>query len=306
MTAFLKRIADSKWFQHSITVVILLAGVLVGLETDESFVQKYKDIVHLLDKIILIIFIIEIVIKIGAEGSKPWLYFTDPWNVFDFTIVAVALLPIDSQYVTVLRLLRLLRVLRLLKALPQLQVLVGALLKSIPSMVYVGILLTMLFYVYAVAAVFLFGKNDPIHFASLGLSMLSLFRAVTLEDWTDLMYIQMYGCENYGYDGNEALCTNSTAYGWVGAGFFVSFVLLGTMIILNLFIGVIMNGMDEAHAEQEMEARKAMHESEDSSQMQKDLSDLTVELTEIQDRLTKVQHLLSYAVKEENKKQKES
>lgn len=302
MVSFLKKIADASWFQNSITIVILLAGVLVGLETDPDFVAKHSETVHILNAAILFIFIIEILIKIGAEGNKPWLYFTDPWNVFDFSIVAVALLPIDSQYVTVLRLLRLLRVLRLLKALPQLQLIVGALLKSIPSMFYVGILLFMMFYVYAVAGVFLFSKNDPIHFADLPLSMLSLFRAVTLEDWTDLMYIQMYGCEGYGYDGNEALCTDSHAYGWVGALFFVSFVMLGTMIILNLFIGVIMNGMDEANAEQEMENRKQLHESEDSTQMQKDLSDLTVELTDIQERLTKVQHLLKHAVREENSK----
>jgi voltage-gated sodium channel len=107
----------------------------------------------------------------------------------------------------------------------------------------------MLFYLYAVTATFLFSGNDPVHFANLQTSMLSLFRAVTLEDWTDLMYINMFGCANYGYGGIEHLCTASASRPVLAAIFFVSFILVGTMIILNLFIGVIMNGMDEARAE---------------------------------------------------------
>ena len=127
--------------------------------------------------------------------------------------------------------------------------LVGALLKSIPSMGYVSILLLLLLYIYAVAGDFFFSENDPIHFENLQMSMLSLFRIVTLEDWTDIMYINMYGCENYGYGGNESMCTNSSPKKAGSVLFFVSFVLIGTMIMLNLFIGVIMTGMDEAKQE---------------------------------------------------------
>ena len=132
-----------------------------------------------MDQVILWIFVVEIVIKMGAEGKQPWRYFADPWNVFDFIIVAVCFLPINAEYAAVLRLLRLLRVLKLVRALPRLQILVGALLKSIPSMGYVSLLLLMLFYVYACAAVILFGENDPVHFRNLPLAMLSLFRVVT-------------------------------------------------------------------------------------------------------------------------------
>ena len=150
---------------------------------------------------------------------------------------------------TVLRLLRLLRVLKLVKALPKLQILVSALLKSIPSMGYVTLLLFLLFYVYAVSAVFLFGHNDPLHFGDLETAMLSLFRVVTLEDWTDIMYINMYGCDRYGYTAKSIVaCTNPEANPLLASLFFVSFVLIGTMIILNLFIGVIMTGMEEAQA----------------------------------------------------------
>ena len=157
----------------------------------------------------------------------------------------------------VLRLMRLLRVLKLVRAVPKLQLLVGALLRSIPSMGYVSILMFLLFYVYAVAAVIFWSENDPVHFADLQISLVSLFRAVTLEDWTDLMYIQMYGCDNYGYDGMKALCVKPSASPVGGAVFFISFVMVGTMIMLNLFIGVIMNGMDEARADQLEEERRA-------------------------------------------------
>jgi len=153
-------------------------------------------------------------------------------------------------------------VLRLITAIPKLQLLVTCLLKSLPSMFYVSILLFLLFYVYGAMAVFLFGENDPIHFRNLQTSILSLFRVVTLEDWTDVMYINMYGSNAYGYSADDLSKWNpASSQSPLGAAiFFVSFVLIGTMIVLNLVIGVIMNSMDESNEEislkQEIERRK--------------------------------------------------
>lgn len=247
--ASLNQIVESKWFNSFIIGVILFAGVLVGVETYPSMVERYGPLLHLLDGIVLGIFVVEVILKMGAHGRRPWRYFQDPWNVFDFVIVAICFVPAAGQYALVMRLARLFRVLRLVKFIPKLRILVSALLKSIPSMIYVTILLSLLFYMYAVAATFLFSGNDPVHFGNLQLSMLSLFRIVTLEDWTDIMYIQMYGCDVYGYGVMEELCVNPVATPLLGALFFVSFVLVGTMVVLNLFIGVIMSGMDEATAE---------------------------------------------------------
>jgi len=284
----LKGIADSKVFSCFIIAVIILAGVLVGIETYDGMVSKYGHIIHFLDKMVLSIFIVEVVVKMGAFGSKPLHYFRDPWNVFDFIIVVVCLLPIEGQFVAVLRLVRILRVLKLVTAVPKLQILVNALLRSIPSMFYVSILLMLLFYIYAVMATFMFKGNDPLHFGSLQLSMLSLFRVVTLEDWTDIMYIQMYGSDVYSYPSTEELkkftsmSVTPQAYPLFSPIFFGSFVLLGTMVMLNLFIGIIMTGMDEARKEEEekleREKRDIDHIEGDVQAIEKHLAHLQIHL----------------------------
>ncbi len=298
MQRVLKSVADAKWFQNFVTVVILMAGVVVGFETYPAMVAKYGKTIGVLNDVILWIFVAEIVVKMGAHGRKPWRYFLDPWNVFDFLIVAVCFLPINAQYVTVLRLARLLRVLKLVRALPKLQILVGALLKSIPSMVYVSVLLFLLFYLYGVAGTFLFADNDPVHFRNLQMSMLSLFRAVTLEDWTDLMYIQMYGAANYGYDAAMIAewSPTSKAMPLLGAGFFVSFVLMGTMIILNLFIGVIMAGMDEAQKEAD-EAEIIALRGGGEPTMREELAELQKQLAAMTDQVERVQKIAKKAGK---------
>lgn len=271
-----KRIADSNQFKNAITLVIIIAGVLVGIQTYEAYAERNHKILELLDGIILWIFVAEIIIKMLGEGRKPWNYFKNGWNIFDFIIVVAAFLPFGGSSITILRLLRLLRVLKLISALPKLQMLVSALLKSIPSMGYVSLLLLILFYIYAVIGVFFFGTNDPIHFGNLETSMLSLFRVVTLEDWTDIMYINMFGCAEYGYDGNMDVCVNSTANAGLSVAYFVSFVLIGTMIMLNLFIGIIMNGMDEAKMEMEIEASQERSEEIGLEDLQAKLQEMQV------------------------------
>ncbi len=260
-------LANSDYFNRFIVATILLAGVVVGAQTYTNFAQENALILTFLDRLILIIFTLEASIKILGQGKNPFHYFKNPWNVFDFLIVVACLLEpflnLGGAFLPVLRLARILRVLRLVTAIPKLQLLVTCLLKSPPSMFYVSILLFLLFYIYGAMAVFLFGENDPIHFRNLQTSILSLFRVVTLEDWTDVMYINMYGSNEYGYTAYDLAKWNPTSSGspLLGAVFFVSFVLIGTMIVLNLVIGVIMNSMDESNAEmsikQEIEKRRS-------------------------------------------------
>ncbi|MEO1237907.1 MAG: ion transporter, partial [Planctomycetota bacterium] len=248
MTDKLRAIVDHPWFSRAVLGLIVLAAVLVGLETYPDVVDRYGELLHTLDTVVIWLFALEAAMKMGAGGRRWYRYFRDPWNVFDFVIVVVCFLPVDAHYAQVLRLARVLRALRLISAVPKLQLLVGSLLRSLPSMAYVGLLLAIMFYVYAVLGVFLFRDNDPVHFRNLELSMLSLFRVVTLEDWTDIMYIQMYGSDNYPFSAEDRgrFEFSSTARPFVGAFYFVSFVALGTMVMLNLFIGVIIQSMDEA------------------------------------------------------------
>lgn len=303
MSHRLNQVVNSRWFSTTIVGVILLAGVLVGLQTYKDFTLRNQHLLNILDQIVLWIFVVEIFIKMGAHDRKPWRYFKDPWNIFDFTIVFICFMPIEgNEFVAVLRLARILRVFKLVTALPKLQILVGALLKSIPSMGYVFVLLLLQFYIYAAMGTFIYSENDPIHFGNLQTSMLSLFRAVTLEDWTDLMYINMYGSDHYGYTPELLAYVKESGLPYSpkadpigGVIFFVSFILIGSMMVLNLFIGVIMNGMDEMRNEAEVQHMVDMRErdkislSEEVELIQEQLHELNEHLRLLNQRIKTAQ-----------------
>src|SRR5512135_218626 len=244
MNQIIKRIVEAVWFHHGIVTVIVLAGIVAGLETSPALVQRYGATFHALDLLILGVFVLEALLKMAAHGRRPWLYFADGWNVFDFLIIVICVLPVGGPFAAVLRLARALRLLRLVSTLPKLQLLVGALLKSLGAMGYVALLLALMFYIYGVAGIHLFGAHDPKNFGSLPAAFLSLFRLVTLDNWADLFSAQV---------GHVS--------GLKVAIYFVTFIVFGTMIILNLFIGIIMNSMSEMHAE--IEARdRTRHQRE--------------------------------------------
>lgn len=227
MVEYCRRLTESWVFQWFIVAVIIANGVIIGMETYPAMVRDWGGLLHLLDRLCLWIFVVEILLKTIACGRRPWDFFRSSWNVFDFVIVAAAFLPGLEGQVTILRLVRLLRVLRLLTVLPGLQVLVMALLHSLPRIGQMALLACLLFYVYGVAGQTLFSSHDPEHWGTLHISLLSLFRTLTLEDWTDLMYTAM------------------EAYPWAWL-YFVSFVLLATFIIFNMLIGIILTSMEEA------------------------------------------------------------
>jgi voltage-gated sodium channel len=290
-----KKIVESKWFQNFIILVILSAGVVVGLETYPAIMQDYSGLLHILDRLILYIFVAEIILKMGAKGSKPWEYFYDGWNVFDFLIVAVCFLPIGGAYIAVLRLARILRVFRLVTAMPKLQILVGALLKSIPSMGYVGLLLFLLFYIYAVLGTFMFGQNDPIHFGSLQASMMTLFKTITLEGWIDFMNIQVYGSNVIGYEEFPDMARTPSAHPIAAPVFFLSFILLGTMIMLNLFIGVIISGMEETNREEEVKELAKIRAEVHGLSLEDEINLISEDINKINDNLKLLKRRLNLA-----------
>ena len=247
MPAITSTIVEHPWFQRIIIAMILLAGVLAGLETNAALVAQHGALLHTLDWVVLGVFIVEALLKLAAQRGR---YFSDGWNVFDFAIVVLCLLPIQSQFAVVLRLVRTLRLLRLVTALPKLQLLVGALLKSLSSMGYVSVLLGMMFYIYAIMGVHLFGAVDAAHFGNLAAALLTLFQLITLDNWSDVF------------------TTASGSSPGITAAYFVSFILLGTMIMLNLFIGVIMNSMTEMHAELDAQSKPP------ATELQRELRDI--------------------------------
>ncbi len=234
-----KKITNHNLFKRFIISLIILSAIIIGLETYQLFAFRYKELFHVLDKLIIYLFVLEIILKIFAAGPKVHRFFADPWNVFDFVIVAICLIPaVDTHFVAVFRIARVLRLLRMISVFPKLRVLIDALLKSIPSMGYVIVLLMLLFYIYSIIGVFLYGKSDPVHFGNLHHSVITLFKVITLEGWTDIMNVHLY------VDGDE----NKIATLWPFV-YFASFIVIGAMIVMNLFIGVIMKSMEESQEE---------------------------------------------------------
>jgi voltage-gated sodium channel len=215
----------------------------------------------------------------AAQGRQPWRYFADGWNVFDFLIIVICLLPVGGPFASVLRLARALRLLRLVSALPKLQLLAGALLKSLSAMGYVSLLLALLFYIYAVAGIHLFGAGDPKHFGTLGAALLSLFRIVTLDNWGDIYFAQTA----------HVPAIKVIIY-------FVTFIVFGTMIILNLFIGIIMNSMSEMHAEIESRDRRRHVAETGAATLEDDLRLLERQIESLKEQAMRVRQRLSRSV----------
>ncbi|HJM05207.1 MAG TPA: ion transporter, partial [SAR324 cluster bacterium] len=255
----LNNIEQSRLFNNFINIVIILTGIIVGVETSEEIVQSNPALFHFIDLSIKYIFFIEILIRFLPNWNKPISFLSDGWNVFDSLLVIGSFLPFGS-YPFVLRILRLLRFTRIFRQIPQLRIIVVSLLQSTKPIGFVGVLLLLLIYIYGVIGTTAFSKNDPVHFGELPITMISLLRAATFEDWTDLMYIQMYSCAEYGYGDHPELCTEPSKMPFTSVFYFVSFIIISGLVILNLVIGVIIQSMTEAKGslEKEEELRKTI------------------------------------------------
>lgn len=211
--------------QSLIIALILVNAVILGLETSPTVMANWGGLLMRLDQAILAVFVIELVIRLFAHG---WRFFRDPWSVFDFIVVAIALLPASGPF-AVLRALRVLRVLRLLTMVPNMRRVVGGLLAAIPGLASVFGIISIIFYVAAVIATKLFGADFPEWFGTLGSSAYTLFQVMTLESWS--MGIVRPVMEVF-------------PQAWM---FFVLFILISTFTMLNLFIAVIVNAIQAEH-----------------------------------------------------------
>ena len=208
------------WFQKTVIGLILLNAVTLGLETSGSVMDAIGPALHLLDKVLLVLFTIELGLRIYAFRGR---FFRDPWGIFDFIVVAIAWMPASGP-LSVLRALRVLRVLRLISVVPSLRNVVEAMLAALPGMGSIVLLMLLIFYVAAVMSTKLFGAAMEEQFGTLGASLFTLFQLMTLDDWANIVKPAM----------------EISPWSLV---FFLPFIVLSTFVVLNLFIGVIVESI---------------------------------------------------------------
>jgi voltage-gated sodium channel len=221
---------DRPIVRNGILGVILFNAVILGLETSDTVTSRAGTLLAALDRACLSIFVVEISLKLYAQRMR---FFRDGWNLFDFAIVGIALLP-ASQGLSVLRALRILRLLRVVSVAPALRRVVEGFITALPGMGSVFLLMGMIFYIASVMATNLFGNAFPDWFGTLGLSAYSLFQIMTLESWS--MGIVRPVMEVY-------------PLAWL---FFVPFIMVTTFAVVNLLVGLIVNSMQQAHSAEEV------------------------------------------------------
>lgn len=221
-------LVEARAFQNTIITVIVVNAITLGAATSDRLTDRFGGLLDALDRIALAIFVVELLLKLYAYR---WRFFQDPWNVFDFLVVGVALVPAAGAF-TVLRSLRLLRILRLVSAVPSMRRVVSTLLAAIPGVASIVGLLVLVIYVAAVMGTTLFGEDSPQHFGDLGQSLWTLFQVMTGEAWPDI-----------AEDVREHQPT-----AWI---FFLIFILISTFVVLNLFLAVVVSAMESVRDDEE-------------------------------------------------------
>jgi len=222
-------------FDQAIIALIIANAITLGLETFPAIVARYGDVIDVIDRTVLAVFVAELLLRIFVYRGR---FFHDPWRVFDFVIVGIALMPASEAF-SILRALRVLRLLRLVSMVPSMRGVVSALLAALPGMASIIALMALVLYVSAVMATQLFGVISPEFFGSLGASMFTLFQVMTVEGWPDIARGVMA----------------QSPYAWI---FFVTYLLIATFMVLNLFIAVVVNAMQSQVAE-DLKGEEEMH-----------------------------------------------
>lgn len=222
----LKKIDASKIFQGVVIAVIILSALLVGAKTHNLPPQAIT-VLSWLDIGVTVFFVVELTIRFLAYRDKK-AFFKSGWNIFDTIIVIGSLIPSGGSGVLIARLLRVFRVLRLVSMVPELRLLINALIKAIPRMGYIALLMFVIFYIYAAIGSIVFNDINPVLWGDVSISMLTLFRVATFEDWTDVMYETM----------------NIYPISWI---YYLTFIFLTAFIFLNMMVGTILEVMHEEH-----------------------------------------------------------
>ncbi|MES9845432.1 MAG: ion transporter [Candidatus Sedimenticola sp. 6PFRAG5] len=226
-------IRNNKYFEYFVISVIISSALIIGAKT--YHISPYVlDLFGVLDLAVTLFFLAEIMIRMVAEKSLK-AFFSKGWNLFDFIIVVASLVPVDESEMALLgRLLRIFRVLRLVSVIPELRVLLNAFVKAIPRMGYVSLLMFIIFYIYAAMGSMFFNKINPELWDNISISMLTLFRVATFEDWTDVMYETM----------------SVYPLSWI---FYLSFIFMVAFVFLNMMIGIVLEVLQKEHEDYDRE-----------------------------------------------------
>ncbi|MAM86514.1 ion transporter [Allohahella sp. A8] len=267
LVRWLSAIESSRYFQISVITIIVISALTIGAKT-YSIPPFMEQAITVLDWGITIFFLIEILLRLTVHPDKKR-FFRDPWNLFDTIIVIGSLIPLEQAgSVLIGRLLRVFRVLRLVSVVPELRYLITALLKAIPRMGYIALLMFIIFYIYGAVGSLMFEKINPELWGDLSISMLTLFRIATFEDWTDVMY--------------ETMVHHPLS--WI---YYLTFIFLTAFIFLNMMVGAILEVMTAETNKQ------ALGEAKDER------DNMALQLTQIQAQLVELQRSIDGSAKME-------
>jgi voltage-gated sodium channel len=225
-----RRIAADPRFQRGVLGLILLNAAVMGLETWAVLVARWGQIFGSINTVVQVLFVVELLIRVLAHGKRPLQFFASGWNVFDFGVVALSLLPAAGPMANIARLARVLRVGRLISGVPELRLIIETMLRSIPSMAHIVLLVGLLIYIYGVIGHQMFSSVDPEHWGNLGRAAQTLFVVITLEGWVEL------------------LAASAEATPWA-LPYYVSFIVVAVFVVINLFIAVVLNNLEKVRSE---------------------------------------------------------
>ncbi len=234
------KLRSNKVFELFVIGIIIFSAVTIGVRTYD-LPPLMIDIIVILDITITVIFLMEIIVRFLGEPIKKN-FFKSAWNIFDTSIVIVSLIPIeDSELALVGRLVRIFRVLRMVSIIPELRMLLNSLLKALPQLGYIMLMMFIIFYIYAAVGSIFFSEINPELWGDIAISLLTLFRVMTFEDWTDVMY------------------ETQAVYGlsWV---YYLTFIFFTAFAFLNMIIGVVVNVLEEEHERERQKHAEEMGE----------------------------------------------
>lgn len=256
----LRRIESSRIFQGVVIAIIILSALTIGAKTYE-LPSLAESALTVMDNAITVFFLLEILFRFAACPNKKR-FLMDGWNLFDTLVVVGSLIPLNNSDAVLLgRLLRVFRVLRLISVVPELRFLINSLLKAIPRMGYIALLMFIIFYIYAAMGSMFFARVDEALWGDVAVSMLTLFRVATFEDWTDVMYATM---EQYPFS-------------WI---YYLTFIFLTAFVFLNMMIGAILEVMGE-----EQNARQAQQAHDERDEMARKLTDIQQQLSRLSEQI---------------------